>query len=631
LIAQPTSDPRVLTLIATLLDPQGVPFRNQSVTFTAEFADATFIPGNDNQGSALTNDAGQARVTLVAGLTTGQMRVTAEAPPALNISTAITVEITAQGFVSRGDLGIIPSSVTFVNPLVGPDVPGPMTIFNATGGTPPYRWNNSNKSLGRIVPIGIPNVNEQAEYTLIGPIPTEVGEALQDTVTLQDAEGDQTTATVLAIFAECTLALSATEVNFGGAVGGEQFDIVVTNGVPPFTATHTFPESGDLSVNQQTGTITFTVATPPLAVAPDTILIRDSRGCTGIVEVTITPAPGPTVTTIVLEADPLVINGSTGGTSTITATVLDENNLPIQGVSVLFTENNLRASISPLTATTDANGRASTTLTVPPSTPAGVVRVTGSARGVSGFVDVGIITRVIGPAGPPADIFVDLFADRSGDNNDGTCTTILSALVVDAQGNPVNDGTRVDWEADPTAGGIPVSVTSPSFTNEDPSPLCDLSAYEDATGLAVVPQPGDALACLKYPQSASGRTVTISATSGAVSDSSTIILPPCPPGDAIPIMVALTAACDPSPISGSTGGTCTITATLLNANNQPLAGVSVFFTTTVGSLDFSTMTTNSLGQATVTLTIPPGTTAGTVVVTGTAGGEIGTVSVPINP
>ncbi|MEW6300982.1 MAG: hypothetical protein AB1671_25155, partial [Thermodesulfobacteriota bacterium] len=45
LIAQPTNDPRVLTLIATLLDPQGVPFRNQPVTFTAEFQDATFIPG----------------------------------------------------------------------------------------------------------------------------------------------------------------------------------------------------------------------------------------------------------------------------------------------------------------------------------------------------------------------------------------------------------------------------------------------------------------------------------------------------------------------------------------------------------------------------------------------------------
>lgn len=530
LIVQPTNDPRVLILIATLLDPQGVPFRNQQITFTAEFADATFIPGNDNQGSALTNDIGQAKITLVAGLTTGLMRVTAEAPPALNISTGVTVEITAQGFVSRGPLGIIPAAVTFVNPLVGPNTPGPMTIFHATGGTPPYRWNNSNKSLGRIVPVGIPNVNEQAEYTLIGPIPTQVGEALQDTVRLQDAAAGQATATVTVIFAECSLTLSTTNITVNNAVGGERFDIVVTNGVPPFTATHTFPDAGDISINQQTATITFTVATPPLAVAPDTILIRDSRGCTGTVTVTITPAPSPTVTTIILEANPPVINGATGGTSTITATVLDENNRPIRGVSVLFTENNLRATTNPLTATTDANGRAVTTLTVPPSTPAGVVRVTGSARGVSGFVDVVIVTRGVGPAGPPAAIFVDLFADRSGDNNDGTCTTILSALVVDARGNPVNDGTRVDWQAGRTTpGNIPVSVTSPSFTNEDPSPLCDLSTYEDATGLAVVPQPGDALACLKYPQSASGQTVTITASSGTVTDDFDITLPPCPP------------------------------------------------------------------------------------------------------
>jgi len=291
LIAQPTNDARVLTLIATLLDPQGVPFRNQRVTFTAEFADATFIPGNDNQGSALTNDAGQARITLVAGLTTGQMRVTAEAPPALNISTAITVEITAQGFVSRGVLGIIPSSVTFVNPLVGPNVSGPMTIFNATGGTPPYRWNNSNKSLGRIVPIGIRNVNEQAEYTLIGPIPTEVGEALQDTVTLQDAAGDRATATVLAIFAECTLTVSpTTPINFPNALGGETAQITVTNGVPPFTVTQSRPEAGRV-IEQSPGIFVFTVATPPVPIpgnSPNTILIRDSRGCIASVDVVIT-------------------------------------------------------------------------------------------------------------------------------------------------------------------------------------------------------------------------------------------------------------------------------------------------------------------------------------------------------
>jgi hypothetical protein len=70
-------------LTATLLDPQGIPFRNQQIAFTAEFPDATFIPGDDNQGSAVTDDAGQASITLVAGLKLGKMRVTAEAPPAV--------------------------------------------------------------------------------------------------------------------------------------------------------------------------------------------------------------------------------------------------------------------------------------------------------------------------------------------------------------------------------------------------------------------------------------------------------------------------------------------------------------------------------------------------------------------
>src|SRR5712692_11966815 len=109
LAVQTTSDPKKLILTATLLDPQGVPFRNQPITFAAEFPDATFIPGNDNKGSVLTDDNGRASVTLIAGLTTGKMRVTAEAPPALNISTGITVTLTEQGFVSKGDLGIIPS------------------------------------------------------------------------------------------------------------------------------------------------------------------------------------------------------------------------------------------------------------------------------------------------------------------------------------------------------------------------------------------------------------------------------------------------------------------------------------------------------------------------------------------
>ena len=38
LVAQPVlTTPTVLTIIATLLDPQGNPFRNQRITFEAEF------------------------------------------------------------------------------------------------------------------------------------------------------------------------------------------------------------------------------------------------------------------------------------------------------------------------------------------------------------------------------------------------------------------------------------------------------------------------------------------------------------------------------------------------------------------------------------------------------------------
>ncbi|MGH7966292.1 MAG: hypothetical protein ACRERD_31455 [Candidatus Binatia bacterium] len=309
------NNPTVLTLLATLFDPQGIPLRNQLITFAAEFADATFIPQDrnpatcdptscSNRGAALTDDRGQARVTLIAGLMTGRMRVIAEAPLALNIFTGLSVTLTNQGFVTLGPLGLIPSAITFINPLVGPGDAGPMTLFSAVGGTPPYRYDNSNKDLGRIEPIGVPNINEQATYTLIGPIPTDQSSALQDTVTLMDAAGSQATAMVTVIFAECTLRATGSMFTLTG-VGGAQFQVDVTDGVPPFSVTETFPGSVEVSVvvvdangsiipgqvcdtTSERCLVLFTLPEAPIAVAPDTILIRDARGCTVSIELTVT-------------------------------------------------------------------------------------------------------------------------------------------------------------------------------------------------------------------------------------------------------------------------------------------------------------------------------------------------------
>lgn len=540
--SQTVSDPKRLLLTATLLDPQGVPFRNQRIAFTAEdFPDATFIPGNDNQGSVLTDDSGQASITLVAGLKLGKMRVIAEAPAALNISTGITVTLTQQGFVSQGPLGIIPTSVTFVNPAPHPPGGPADFTFQATGGDPPYKFSNSNPSVGKIETTG--TCGSLGQYTLTGPLPTkDNADALKDTVTVQDEKGNRAQADVQVLFVTCSLNASPTTINIGGAVGGERADITITNGVPPFTATHTFPIAGNLLINQNAGIVTFVVATPSVGVNPDTILIRDSRNCTATVDVTIVPAQPQTVTTIVLTANPTTINGITGGTSTITALVLDENNKPIKGVSVLFVTD--KGSVGPLTATTNASGQATTVLTIPAGTPAGVATVTGSARGVSGSVTVNIVTVVTGVAGPPAGIFVDLFANGSGNNNDTTCTTLLSALVVDAKGNPVDDGTRVDWKAPPPA--IPnalVSIVSPSFTKQPPPLECDLSSYVRDTGIEFTLQPGDALTCLKYPRSLSGATVTINAAAtgkgATASGDFSVLLPPCP---FVPAGLAITPA-----------------------------------------------------------------------------------------
>lgn len=392
LVIQPTDDPRKILLTATLLDPQGLPFRDTTVTLTADFPDATFIPGDDNRSAITTDDNGQASVTLIAGLILGKMRILAEAPPALNLATGVTVTLTAQGFVSLGELGIIPAEVTFINPIVKPGDDGPMTIFNAVGGTPPYRWDHTNQDLARIEPTGITNVNETAKYTLTGPLPTDDDAlALQDTVRLLDAEGNQATSLVTVVFAECRLDLIPAgaidqpgTITLENVLGGETAQIGIRNGVPPYTATQTFPEAGDLTIDEAASTVTYTVADPPFASVTDTVLIRDSRGCVGAVNIVYTAA---TVGVVVVSANPASVPAA-GGTSTITALVMTETGVPLEGIVVLFSAT--AGTFSSNISTTDANGRAQVELTIPADLT-GSVTVTASAGGVQGSTDITII------------------------------------------------------------------------------------------------------------------------------------------------------------------------------------------------------------------------------------------------
>lgn len=398
--------PTVIKITATLLDPQGNPFRNQRVTFEAEFRDATIIPANTpenislaclppdsngnatrctNRGAAITNDSGQAQVTVIAGLTLGSMRITAEAPANLNIASAMSVQITSQGFIGGTALAIFPTAVVFLNPFVRPGEDGPFTIFTAVGGFPPYQWSHSDVDLAKIQPQGIPNINEQAKYTLTGPLPANgtippdsTEEVLNDVVRLTDSRGGTVTAPVNVIFATCTLQLSLASITVNNARGREAVDVIILNGVPPFTATQASPAAGAPSVDNTKRIITYTVSDPPV-VAADVVIVRDSRGCVGTFTVSVTPA---TVANIVVTASATsLLTTELPATVTITATAFDSDNQPFEGVTLLFTTT--EGTLNPLTAITGADGKTTPpiTLTIPAGTEAGSITVTATAPG----------------------------------------------------------------------------------------------------------------------------------------------------------------------------------------------------------------------------------------------------------
>jgi hypothetical protein len=152
-------------------------------------------------------------------------------------------------------------------------------------------------------------------------------------------------------------------------------------------------------------------------------------------------------------------------------------------------------------------------------------------------------------------IHVDLFVDRRNDNGDGTFTSVVGALVTDSAGVTVPDGVPVTFTLVTPVSGV--SVTSPGFTNR--AAPCSVGS------LGIVPQPGDALSCIKYAQSLQGTTVQVrarlrSADGSIIEDVETITLPDLRP--------ATVTATQPTATATPTG-TTTETATPTITGTQP--------------------------------------------------------------
>ena len=196
------------------------------------------------------------------------------------------------------------------------------------------------------------------------------------------------------------------------------------------------------------------------------------------------------------------------------------------------------------------------------------------------------VTRTATP--PAALISVDLIADRRGDNNDGTFTTVVSAVLSDTHGNPVGDGVAVIFALSQPPSGV--TITQSGHTNEPPD--CDVSSYVRDTGRPVTPQSGTALTCLRYVRSREGQLITVTAQAvglgGLIQAQRQIRLPTSP---------------TPTPTVTDTP-TVTGTATATGTGTQT-ASVTATPSATATPTHSGTPVNTSTGTATVTPTVTP--------------------------
>lgn len=557
-------------VVATLRDPLGDPIGGVAITFIASFQDVTFLGGSTPNATipfpnytTLTDSNGNAFATLRSGGTPGRLAVQATAPRNFHLGGAIFLNLTNVGFIS-GDLQVLPAEINVVDPM-----PGTQLQFLVIGGqpfedeNPPYVLQNAESGLG----VAQLNFDGQypavITYTLTGRGNGALTGA--HVFSIVDGAGNSVTATVNVTYTELQITPTSASLT---ATQTQVF--ALTGGVPPYNCT---PSGGTLTpttILDYGGTTTFT-ADDQISQTTYNIVCSDQSGQVVTATVSITPLPTPsggggtpvpsstprTATNIVVQANPPSLNGIQGGSSTITATVLDQNLNPIPGINVLFsipgqtgTPSAQIPSLSSFTATTDGAGQAVTVLDVPGGTPAQFLVVSAQTGSASGSVQVSVTSQSTQPPGPPARLTAALFKSGAfGDNNDGTYVTILSALVIDANGNPVANGVEVDWGPVQPAS---VSVSSPSFTNGEPQ--CNTAPYTNNTGLALNPQPGTALTCLVYPASlanlAGSVKVSVAGTTLTTTAGITLPGPSLPTPTPRPTSQPPTASPAPTPTPG---------------------------------------------------------------------------------
>ena len=260
---------------------------------------------------------------------------------------------------------------------------------------------------------------------------------------------------------------------------------------------------------------------------------------------------------IVLSADPKVVavGGGKPGTATLTALVLDSANPgsgnPVANAMVAFTFMRNPGNgeyIDPGTAVTDVSGKAVTNFvsgTIASNFEGIEIRAT-----VDGSVESNIVRLTV--AGSPDSVAVGYDTDSFTDNENGTYTLSVAAIVSDANGNPVVNGTWVYFSTTPNIG----VVESPVQT-----------------------EAGIASSHLNYPASSVGDSVMLIAESGGIEGYKSFRLPG-------PSGIAHSVRLDALNYSLLANGLSitTIDALVTDVFGRPVGGAMVTFSANLGRI-----------------------------------------------
>lgn len=250
-----------------------------------------------------------------------------------------------------------------------------------------------------------------------------------------------------------------------------------------------------------------------------------------------------------------------------TAIVKDRSGNLVPGITVKW--NTDKGTLNARSSVTGSDGKATTQLS---STQAGDAQVTaqiGSAEQVNAPM-----VNFVGDSGSATLKQGNVTRDRETATANGTDKITYSALVLDANNNRV-PGVTVDWKTDVGSLGVNGSDAS-STTGVDGIAKIELTSIRAAEAL-----------------------VSAAVNSGtAVNADHVTFMPDYLTGTIVNLISVK------EKISGTGVETTQLTATMLDANNNPLKGVKINWHTNTGSMLTASSVTDASGQAISTLQAP---------------------------